>query len=420
MQGSELIGEINQSIYLKQFQNSHKIRENSFIRDRKLPFPVVFTMILKLVKKSLSIECELMEPLPWKTPPSKQAFSKARYNIRHTGFQELLDTSLKHTYTKNPLYGSWKGYRVIAADGSSLRLPESEEMVREFGRHKPNGTDGTMPPIGRVSLFVDLCTSMICSARLATWGTGEQTLAEEQLPEVVNKMRKLNQEHLLFVYDRGYPSIKFIEQHYSLKADFIFRLQTGMYKKLWEKVSAGEKDFDFTIQIKDMAQKVRVIVVTLPSGEIEVLLTSLFDRISFTPEDISKIYFLRWHIEECYKRLKIGAEIENFSGINLEAVLQEFWAHLLMCNILSLHMCDAQGPWDPEQKPKYRLNFCMLFGVMRDKLKQVLLGDCDPNDFQMLFDRVASRAKIKIRPGRWYSKDKVGKPKRRHIFRRVC
>lgn len=50
-----------------------------------------------------------------------------------------------------------------------------------------------------------------------------------------------------------------------------------------------------------------------------------------TLEDISKAYILRWHIEECYKRLKIGAELENFSGINLEAILQEFWANLVMC-----------------------------------------------------------------------------------------
>ncbi|RLT61243.1 hypothetical protein WANA31_0857, partial [Wolbachia endosymbiont of Drosophila ananassae] len=35
----------------------------SFTRTRKLPFSTVFSMILKLVKKSLGIECELMEPL---------------------------------------------------------------------------------------------------------------------------------------------------------------------------------------------------------------------------------------------------------------------------------------------------------------------------------------------------------------------
>ncbi|WP_410542151.1 hypothetical protein [Wolbachia endosymbiont (group A) of Urophora cardui] len=44
-----------------------------------------------------------------------------------------------------------------------------------------------------------------------------------------------------------------------------------------------------------------------------------------------------------------------------QAVLQEFWANLVMCNILSLHMCDAQGP----SQIKLLRNFSVLFGVIR-------------------------------------------------------
>ncbi len=73
-------------------------------------------MILKAVKKSLSIECELLEANELIIPPSKQAFSKARYKIKHTGFQELLEDSLKETYSNDPQYGTWKGYRIIAAE----------------------------------------------------------------------------------------------------------------------------------------------------------------------------------------------------------------------------------------------------------------------------------------------------------------
>ncbi|BFD47900.1 MAG: hypothetical protein DMENIID0003_09740 [Wolbachia endosymbiont of Sergentomyia squamirostris] len=89
---------------------------------------------------------------------------------------------------------SWRGYRLIAADGSGMRLPSSGKIVSEF---EPNGTTGT---IG--NLFVDLCTSLICSAHLAAWNIGEQTLAAEQLPEVITQMCLLNQEKLLFIYDR--------------------------------------------------------------------------------------------------------------------------------------------------------------------------------------------------------------------------
>jgi len=56
--------------------------KNSFTRNRKLTFNV-FSMILKLVTKSLGIECEWLEPDPSRIAPSKQAFffSKARYKI---------------------------------------------------------------------------------------------------------------------------------------------------------------------------------------------------------------------------------------------------------------------------------------------------------------------------------------------------
>ncbi len=37
-------------------------------------------------------------------------------------------------------------------------------------------------------------------------------------------------------------------------------------------------------------------------------------------------------------------------------------------------MCDAQEPWNPDQIAEYRLNFSVLFGVMRQKLYQVLVG----------------------------------------------
>ncbi len=216
---------------------------------------------------------------------------------------------------REPTYGTWRGYRLIAADGSSLRLPDSKEIVSKFGRFKPNGTDGIMPPLARISLFVDLCTSMICSARIAAWNVGEQTLAEAQLPELTTQMRSLNQDKLLFIYDRGYPSLKFIQQHNDLGVDFIFRAQERAYIKLWERVVAGEVDFDCVIENKKTAQKIRAIIIALPNGKIELLITSFFDRENFTPEDISKVYFLRWHIEECYKRLKVGAEIENFPGL---------------------------------------------------------------------------------------------------------
>jgi hypothetical protein len=271
-----------------------------------------------------------------------------------------------------------------------------------------------------VSLFVDLCTSVILSGRLASWDVGEQRLAEEQLPEVTHRLRELGQKNLLYVYDRGYPSLKFIEQHHGLNVDFIFRLQKGTYKEIWRRVELGETDFDFVFKHKySLEQKVRVLAFYIPKGEIEVLITSLDAREKFTLGAISKVYFLRWHIEECYKRLKVCAELENFSGIKPEAIKQEFWAHLVMCNLLALHMFDKQGAWNPDEIPEYRLNFSVLFGVMKEQLFKAIVGNYSPKKFQKLFDRVAIRAKVKVRPGRSYSRRMAGRPLRHHVYKRL-
>jgi hypothetical protein len=70
-----------------------------------------------------------------------------------------------------------------------------------------------------------------------------------------------------------------------------------------------------------------------------------------------------------------------------------------------------------KQKAKIMGRLCLK---SREKLYQVLMGNCCPDRFQKLFERAAARAKVKIRPGRFYSRDKAGKPKRHHVFRRVC
>ncbi|MBS0351303.1 MAG: transposase, partial [Proteobacteria bacterium] len=114
-------------------------------------------------------------------------------------------------------------------------------------------------------------------------------------------MRVLKQEKLLLIYDRGDPSLKIMQQHQHLDVDFLFRVQERAYKKLWERVSAGEYDFDSVIETQGGSQAVRVIAIPLRNGKMQILITSLFDRDRFTQEDISKIYCLRWHREECYK-----------------------------------------------------------------------------------------------------------------------
>ena len=51
----------------------------------------------------------------------------------------------------------------------------------------------------------------------------------------------------------------------------------------------------------------------LPTGEIEVLLTNLYDTVQWPLEQFGELYQLRWPVEEGYKFDKSRLEIERWS-----------------------------------------------------------------------------------------------------------
>lgn len=407
---------VKQKLYCLEFINKHKKNKNNFTRKRKLPFGLILSTILKLSKKSLHIECELLEKDSEIMPPSKQAFSSARYKFSHTGFIELLNDSLETLYKNKSELGLWRGYRFLGMDGSSLRLPESKSTIEKFGKFKCNAENTSNNPIlGRVSLVTDLCTSMVVDAALENWKRGEQSIAYEQLPKVVDKLIGFGQEKLCFIYDRGYISKKFLTQHINLSVDFIFRVQKKCYAHIWDYVNKGRTDFMSDID----GHEVRVVVVPLKTGEKEVLITSLKSE-EFSIVDLGNLYNMRWNIEECFKKLKVTSELENFSGIHVEAVLQDFWAHMVMCNTLTLMILDKEEPLVPSKLPKYKLNFSVILGATRHRLRDFLVNEGPIEIVYNIFNRVAKRAKVPVKPGRSFDRSKVGKPRRHQVFRRVC
>jgi len=111
------------------FINRHRLHSNAFTRRRKLPFERIVATLIHLVRNSLQIVCNrLGEHFNLDEPASKQAFSQARANLSYTCFQELNDLALQAFYQEDRA-GLWKGRRIIAADGSTVRLPESSDIV---------------------------------------------------------------------------------------------------------------------------------------------------------------------------------------------------------------------------------------------------------------------------------------------------
>ena len=402
-----------------EFISSHRRHPTAFTRNRKLPFATVVSTILQLAKKSLQIECNLLGDNLMHEPASKQAFSKARYKISYMGFKALNDLLLEEAYQEDNI-GLWHGYRVFGTDGSTIRLPESEELETYFERWD-RGADrnDNSPLIARISEIVELTSGIIVSAEIAPRSFGERRLATEQIQEVARFFQHLEQSKQLFVFDRGYISHDLLKLIFETGVDFMFRVPRGFNKIIDCQICSGKSDS----LIKPFADlpSFRLVVKNLPSGERCVLLTSITDTDNVPNEDLFGLYWMRWiGCEEGYKKQKVALELENFSGIGFEAILQEFWATVVMINLFQLQCLEEEGPWDPRNPPKERINRNVVFGSLRNALLLTMLGEISAEELTKKFQSIARRSKIKIRPGRVYSRAKVDKPKRHHVFRRVC
>ena len=94
-------------------------------------------MIMLLLRKSAkSLQCVVNEffTVLGVESVTGAAFSQARQHIRHTAFIELNEKAVVNVLYRDGHYLRYKQFRVLAIDGSKIRLPETEEVNKEFGQ----------------------------------------------------------------------------------------------------------------------------------------------------------------------------------------------------------------------------------------------------------------------------------------------
>ena len=82
-----------------------------------------------------SLQLVVNEAMNWlkKPPVTASAFSQARYKLAHTAFIELNEKAVVEPMYADTDYQRFWGYRLLAIDGSKIRLPDNEEIREEFG-----------------------------------------------------------------------------------------------------------------------------------------------------------------------------------------------------------------------------------------------------------------------------------------------
>jgi hypothetical protein len=311
---------------------------------------------------------------------TQQAFSEARLKVKDIAFSMLFYMTAALAY--KGYYDTWRGYRVLAIDGSKIALPDIELLGRIYGTMGADSSSLT----AQATICYDVLNKVIVDALIEPLSTDERTLA---LQHIKNLDKSVRMEKELVIMDRGYASFELIKALYDEKITFLMRVKRGFNSEidLQSKVNGY-----VTLHKKGQSDlKLRVVKFKLPSGEIETLITNLWQR-NLKTEDFKKLYFLRWPVEIKYDEVKNKLEIENFTGNSKKAIRQDFYATMYLSNIAAAAWWEAQAKADKEREGKdnkyhYAVNVNHEIGVLKDRLIYALTLD-NPEDIKKKVEKI--------------------------------
>lgn len=381
----------------------------------------LMTNLQKGIQREISLFKDAIELDGGSIPEvSKAAFCNARKKLKPGAFIELSDIVTREFYASGEAL-TWHGYHILGVDGSTVMLPNSDEIKGRYGVFAYRG-DGKAICMARTLMVYDTLNHITLHGSIGTMQESETSMLWDCLPNLT--LRKND----LLVFDRYYPSNLLFFYLNKLKVQFCFRMTRG--REIVDKFLTSGKSSD-TIKltlpldkrgnaaelgITQIRIKVRLVRIELDNGEIEVLLTSLLNEEEISIAYLKELYGLRWPIEDAYKTFKHKVCIGNFSGKSLKAVLQDFYVKIFIMNLTAVGVRPINEALKKEAvKIKYthQVNFIEAIATMKRSVVSFFLTERIANGIRRLYNRM-SRITEPIRPGRKFKRNH--QPPRRHYM----
>jgi hypothetical protein len=298
----------------------------------------------------------------------------------------------------------WRGFRLLAIDGSTVSMSREKELFDHFGTHKA-GTTTVRYPIGTFATLLSVGTSLILGYRFGPFDPGVAVTSRPLF------------SHLgpgdLLLADRGFAGSPSIARVKATGSEFLMRKNSRlivanlpMIKRL------GCNDFITEMSMSKPAQKkdptlpdtiqVRIFKAHWkpPSGEKVTgwFVTSLEDAQRYRKRTLAKLYHERWQIEISYLEFKQVFHGDVLRSKTADNIYKEFTAHILAYQLIRLLMHEAAEKHDKKPTEISFLNAARWTLSFSRKMASSSAWQL-PFMYQRLLDAIAGN-EIDIRLGR--------------------
>jgi hypothetical protein len=316
---------------------------------------------------------------PGEQTPHRSSLCLARQRLGLAPLRRLFGRVVRLLATPQTPGAFYKGWRLMALDGSVYNVPDSPANAAAFGRPSggPRG-DGAFPQVRKLSL-VEVGTHT--EVAFVVKGIKEADSSEQrQAPGLFRHLRP----DMLLVWDRGFLSYLLWKGVVTQGCQLLARASSWLVLPVKQALADGSylsklypRDWD---RVKDRhGLVVRVIRYTINDpqrvghGEEHVLLTTLLDAERYPAKELVLLYHERWEIELVYDEQKTHqnpwrvTKPADLRSQTPQGVLQELYAlslgHFVVRSVMA--QAAAREGLDPDG-----LSFVGCLQILRCRLPE--------------------------------------------------
>ena len=388
--------------------------DSDFTRIRKLPFENVMKLILSMGGGTLDKELlDFFHLSP--DAAASSAFVQQRAKISHAAFEDLF-----HEFSqKTDMARFYREYRLFAVDGSDLHIPTNPHDPESFYP----GANGQKPyNLLHLNVLYDLLSHTYQDAILQKGVSNENGA-------VIDMLLRSSVSNALLVADRGYESYNLMAHCQEKGWRFLIRVKdltpTGIAASLGlphmdqfdvpvslsitrrqgkqtqtlynYKFLPSNSRFDFLPSSSRKRDPItfyplhfRAVRFKITPHSYETVLTNLPAQ-TFPPEELKKLYAMRWGIETSFRELKYTIGLLHFHSKKTEFIFQEIFAALTMYNFAEV-ITQSVVIRQAERKYLYQVNFSQAAYICR----QFFRSNISPPSVETLIAKYI----VPIRPDR--------------------
>ena len=383
---AKVLNQLKIFLFSEKFLTSVRKEQKDFTRNRILPFPALILFLINFLKGSLQDELDYFfkhisqSDLPDRVV-SKSALCQARKKLKPDTFRLLNQAFIQAAYKHQSNLKHWKKHRLIAADGTSILVPDTKEIIEHFGNAK--NYVGTITPMTQVLGLYDPLNGYMVEADIGPYKSDERK-------QLYGLLKSLSSNDLL-ILDRGFPAFWLFSAILNHNINLLCRLPIGKWKVAQNLIDSTKNEQIITLEANSKSKrtckkyglptasfKLRLIKVMLPNQKPEVLITSLLDDEKYPHECFQELYFKRWSIEEDFKLLKSRLKVSHFTGVTPLTIYQDLFAKLFAKNVAAmLRSVPDQKLQNKEQgKHPCQTNRTQVISKLKDIIVSLFLMPC--------------------------------------------